>query len=287
MNILFIGDIVGKPGRRAVRELLPSIAARNKADFIVANCENAAGGFGVTRDVVVELFKCGIDVLTSGNHIWDKKDVFDFIGAYDKLLRPANYPEGTPGFGSVVATTAAGGTVGVLNLEGRVFMRPIDCPFRVARGEIAKLKEKTKVVFVDFHAEATSEKQALGWFLDGSVSAVVGTHTHIQTADERILPGGTAYLTDAGMTGSHDSVIGVKKEIIIERFLMGLPARFDPAKGNIIFQGVAVSVDEETGHCSSIRRISVPLEGEGVSGAREKGTGPAAPEENNDQGTDS
>lgn len=287
MNILFIGDIVGKPGRRAVRELLPSIAARHGADFIVANCENAAGGFGVTRDVVVELFKCGIDVLTSGNHIWDKKDVFDFIGAYDRLLRPANYPEGTPGSGSVVATTTAGGTVGVLNLEGRVFMRPIDCPFRVARGEIAKLREKTKVVFVDFHAEATSEKQALGWFLDGSVSAVVGTHTHIQTADERILPGGTAYLTDAGMTGSHDSVIGVKKEIIIERFLTGLPARFDPAKGNVIFQGVAVSVDEETGHCSSIRRISVPLEGEGVSGAREKGMGLAAPEENNDQGTDS
>jgi calcineurin-like phosphoesterase len=286
MNILFIGDIVGKPGRRAVRELLPSIAARHKTDFIVANCENAAGGFGVTRDVVVELFKCGIDVLTSGNHIWDKKDVFDFIGAYDKLLRPANYPEGTPGFGSVVATTAAGGTVGVLNLEGRVFMRPIDCPFRAARGEIAKLKKRRR------SSSSISMPRRPRRNRPGVVSRRERERGrrnphHIQTADERILPGGTAYLTDAGMTGSHDSVIGVKKEIIIDRFLMGLPARFDPAKGNIIFQGVAVSVDEETGHCSSIRRVSVPLEGEGVSGAREKGTGPVAPEENNDQGTDS
>lgn len=287
MNILFIGDIVGKPGRRAVRELLPSVVSRHKVDFVVANCENAAGGFGVTRDVVVELFKCGIDVLTSGNHIWDKKDVFDFIGAYDKLLRPANYPEGTPGFGSVVAVTAGGGTVGVLNLEGRIFMRPIDCPFRAARVEIAKLKEKTKIVLVDFHAEATSEKQALGWFLDGSASAVVGTHTHVQTADERILPGGTAYMTDAGMTGSHDSVIGVKKEIIIERFLTGLPARFDPAKGNVLFQGVVVSVDEGTGHCFAIHRVSVPLEGGGASNDKGRETGPEAPGENNDQGTDS
>jgi len=260
MNILFIGDIVAKPGRRAVRELLPQIVTRHRVDFVIANCENAAGGFGVTREVVVELFDRKIDVLTSGNHIWDKKEVYEFLDTFETLLRPANYPEGTPGFGSVVVKAPGGKTVGVLNLEGRVFMRPIDCPFRTARREIAVLKEKTDVILVDFHGEATSEKQALGWFLDGDVAAVIGTHTHVQTADERILPGGTAYISDAGMTGPHDSVIGVRKEIVIEKFLTGLPARFDPAKKGILLQGVLISLDEETGKSLSIRRISVPLD---------------------------
>lgn len=260
MNILFIGDIVGKPGRRAVRELLPLIVTRYDVNFVIANCENAAGGFGVTREIVAELFDQKIDVLTSGNHIWDKKEVYGFLDTFEALLRPANYPEGTPGFGSAVAKTPSGKTVGVLNLEGRVFMRPIECPFRVARKAIEELKKKTDIIIVDFHAEATSEKQALGWFLDGSVGAVIGTHTHVQTADEKILPGGTAYIGDAGMTGPHDSIIGVRKEIVIEKFLTGLPARFDPAKRDILLQGVLISVDEESGKSTSILRISLPLE---------------------------
>lgn len=263
MNILFIGDIVGKPGRRAVRELLPRIIAGHGVDFVIANCENAAGGFGVTREVVAELFDRKIDVLTSGNHIWDKKEVYEFIDAFDNLLRPANYPEGAPGIGSAVAKTADGRTVGVLNLEGRVFMRPIECPFRAARREIEILKEKTRIIIVDFHGEATSEKLAMGWFLDGDVTAVIGTHTHVQTADERILPGGTAYISDAGMTGPHDSVIGVRKEIVIEKFLTGLPARFDPAKGDVFLQGVLISVDEKSGKGTAIRRVSEPLDPSG------------------------
>ena len=260
MKVLFIGDIVGKPGRRAVKVLLPGIVGNHGVDLVIANCENAAGGFGVTRKVVDELYSNEIDILTSGNHIWDKKDVEEFIDGYETLLRPANYPTGTPGRGSVVVQTASGISLGVLNLEGRVFMKPLDCPFRIAEREIAALKEKTDIVIVDMHAEATSEKEALGWFLDGRVSAVVGTHTHVQTADERVLPRGTAYITDAGMTGPCDSVLGIKKEVALERFLTLRPNRYDVAKGDVRLQGVLIEIDDTTGRGLSIERLNSAME---------------------------
>lgn len=261
MKILFIGDIVGKPGRKAVRALLPGIVGQYGVDIVIANCENAAGGFGVTRKIVDELYHNEIDILTSGNHIWDKKEISNFIDDYETLLRPANYPEGTVGKGSVVIDTRLGISLGVLNLEGRVFMKPLDCPFRVAEREIEKLKHKTNIIIVDMHAEATSEKEALGWFLDGKVSTVLGTHTHVQTADERVLPHGTAYITDVGMTGSFDSVLGIRKEVALERFLTLLPNRFDVAKGDIRLQGVLIDIDNETGKGLSIERLSIGMEG--------------------------
>lgn len=260
VKILFIGDIVGKPGRQAVARELHRLVDRYLVDMVIANGENAAGGFGITEDTAADLYKCGIHVLTSGNHIWDKKDALEFITREEKLLRPANYPEGTPGRGSAVFTTAGGIKVAVLNLEGRVFMNNLDCPFRVADQEIGRLKMETPIIFVDFHAEATSEKISLGWHLDGRVSALVGTHTHIQTADERILPGGTAYLTDAGMTGGFDSVIGVKKEEAIARFMSQLPVKFDVAKNNLRLNGLIVSVDELSGKAVSIERINISCE---------------------------
>ncbi len=260
MKVLFIGDIVGKPGRKAVRALLPGIVGRRGVDVVIANCENAAGGFGVTRKVVEELYDNEIDALTSGNHIWDKKDIEGFIDDYDTLLRPANYPVGTPGKGSVVVQTGRGISLGVLNLEGRVFMRPLDCPFRVAEKELETLTELTDIVIVDIHAEATSEKEALGWFLDGRVSAVVGTHTHVQTADERVLPHGTAYITDVGMTGSFDSVLGIKKEVALQRFLTLLPNRYEVAKGDARLQGVLIDIDDQTGKSLSIERLSLAME---------------------------
>ena len=261
MKVLFIGDIVGKPGRKAVSALLPGIVGQHGVDIVIANCENAAGGFGVTRKIVDELYHNEIDILTSGNHIWDKKEISDFIDDYETLLRPANYPEGTVGKGSVVIDTRLGISLGVLNLEGRVFMKPLDCPFRVAEREIEKLKHKTDIIIVDMHAEATSEKEALGWFLDGKVSTVLGTHTHVQTADERVLPGGTAYITDVGMTGSVDSVLGIRKEVALERFLTLLPNRFDVAKGDIGLHGVLIDIDNETGKGLSIERLSLGMEG--------------------------
>jgi 2',3'-cyclic-nucleotide 2'-phosphodiesterase len=260
MKILFVGDIVGKQGRRAVHELLPRLIAAHGVDFVIGNCENAAAGFGVTRDVVEELYANRIDVLTSGNHIWDKKEVLEFMEDYETLLRPANFPHGVPGWGSVVMPTARGVSVGVVNLMGRVFMRPLECPFRTAEREIAALKRKTPIVVVDMHAEATSEKQALGWFLDGRASVVVGSHTHVQTADERVLPNGTAYITDAGMTGPFDSVIGVRKEAILERFLTQMPNKFEVAKGDIRLQGIIAEVDEGTGRSTGIERLNVKLE---------------------------
>jgi len=259
MKILFIGDIVGKPGRRAVNELLPNLISRHNIDFVIANCENAAAGFGVTREVVEELYSSQIDVLTSGNHIWDKREIVEFIDDYETLLRPANYPATVPGLGSVVMPTMSGEYVGVLNLAGRIFMHPIDCPFETARSKIAEMKKKTKVIIVDIHAEATSEKKALGWYLDGDVSAVLGTHTHVQTADDEILPQGTAYLSDAGMTGPFDSVIGVKKEAVIERFLTQMPNKFEVAKGDVRLQGVLLDIDTKTGKANSLVRISVKL----------------------------
>lgn len=260
MKILFIGDIVGKPGRRAVRALLPSIVGHHAVDVVIANCENAAGGFGVTRKIVDELYGSEIHVLTSGNHIWDKKEIDDLIDDYETLLRPANYPTGTPGKGSVIVQTGLGVSLGVLNLEGRVFMKPLDCPFRIAEKELEALKGRTDIVIVDIHAEATSEKEALGWFLDGRVSAVVGTHTHVQTADERVLPNGTAYITDVGMTGSFDSVLGIKKEVALERFLTLLPNRYEVAKGDARLQGVLIDVDNKTGRGLSIERLTIAME---------------------------
>jgi len=259
MKILFIGDIVGKPGRRAVSELLPRLIAERGIDLVIANCENAAAGFGVTREVVEELYNNNIDILTSGNHIWDKKEVLEFISDYETLLRPANYPAKVPGTGVLLMPTAAGEYVGVLNLAGRIFMQPIDCPFKTAKSKIAELRAKTKIIIVDIHAEATSEKKALGWYLDGEVSAVLGTHTHVQTADDEILPQGTAYISDVGMTGPFDSVIGIKKDAIIERFLTGIPNKFDVAKGDIRLQAVLLDVDSITGKANCIERISIKL----------------------------
>jgi metallophosphoesterase (TIGR00282 family) len=259
MKILFIGDIVGKPGRRAVKELLPSLVSGHDVDMVIANCENAASGFGITREVVEELYDSHIDVLTSGNHVWDKKEVMEFIDDYESLIRPANYPAGVPGAGSVLMPTASGQYVGVLNLAGRIFMHPVDCPFVVAKKEIERLKSRTSVIIVDIHAEATSEKRALGWYLDGEVSAVLGTHTHVQTADNEVLPNGTAYISDVGMTGPFDSVIGIKKDTIIERFLTQIPNRFDVAKNDIRLQGVVIDIDAQSGRANAIERISVKL----------------------------
>jgi len=266
MKILFIGDIVGKPGRRAVRELLPDIVEESRIDFVIANCENAAAGFGVTAEIVEDLNGTQIDVLTSGNHIWDKKEVLGFVDDCETLLRPANYPEGAPGRGSVVMTTRGGARIGVLNLAGRVFMHSLDCPFRTADREIGLLRTKADVIVVDMHAEATSEKIAMGWYLDGRVSAVLGTHTHVQTADDRILPGGTAYVTDVGMTGPFDSVIGIRKDVIMERFLRQMPSKFDVAKGDVRLQGVIVEIAPD-GRAHGIQRLNIPLDGLGQEGA--------------------
>lgn len=257
VKILFIGDIVGSPGRQAVTRELHRLIDRYRIDLVIANGENAAGGFGITEEKARELFSLGIDVLTSGNHVWDKKESYPYLRREERLVRPANYPPETIGRGSTLVRTAGGVAIGVLNLEGRVFMSSLDCPFRAADREIAHLKQRTNIVVVDFHAEATSEKVALGWHLDGKVSAVIGTHTHVQTADERILPGGTAYMTDAGMTGSFDSVIGVKKELAIERFVTQMPVRFDVAKKDIRLNGVAIEIDETSGSALSIERISL------------------------------
>ena len=260
VKLLFIGDIIGKPGRQVISRELHRLVDRYMVDLVIANGENAAGGFGITEETANELYKCGIDVLTSGNHIWDKKDSLNFINRAEKLLRPANYPDGTPGRGSALFTTAGGAKVAILNLEGRVFMNNLECPFRTADREVSQLYTETPIIFVDFHAEATSEKASLGWYLDGRVSALIGTHTHIQTADERILPGGTAYLTDAGMTGGFDSVIGVKKEEAITKFLSQLPVKFEVAKNNLRLNGVVVVVNEQTGKALSIERINICCE---------------------------
>ena len=258
MKILFVGDIVGKAGRKAVRTALPKLLQEHSIDLTIANGENAAGGFGITPQIAESLLSYDIDLLTSGNHIWDRKDIIGFLDERDILLRPANYPESVPGQGSVLFQTKTGLTVGVINVSGRVFMDSLDCPFRVAIEESKKLRRSTPLIFVDFHAEATSEKEALGWFLDGHVSAVVGTHTHVQTADERVLPKGTAYITDAGMSGSMDSVIGIKKDLAIERFLKQMPNRFEAAKEDVFLQGVIVDIDTRTGKAQSIQRFSLP-----------------------------
>ncbi len=257
VKVLFISDIVGKPGRQAVSMQLHRIIDRYAVDLVVANGENAAGGFGLTEDTAKELFNQGIQVITSGNHIWDKRESYDYINREPNIVRPANYPDGAPGHGSTIVTTPGGMKVAVLNLEGRVFMNNLECPFRKADAEISKLMEITPVIIVDFHAEATSEKLAMGWYLDGRASAVIGTHTHVQTADERILPGGTAYISDAGMTGGFDSVIGIKKELAVEKFLTQLPVRFEVAKRDIRMNAVVVGIEEISGKAVGIERLSV------------------------------
>jgi metallophosphoesterase (TIGR00282 family) len=258
VKVLFISDIVGKPGRQAVSMQLHRLVDYYTIDMVIANGENAAGGFGITEDVARELYDHGIQVITSGNHIWDKKDSYEFIAREERLVRPANYPHGAPGRGSTLATTPAGVKVAVLNLEGRAFMNNLECPFRTADREIARLREITPMIIVDFHAEATSEKLAFGWYLSGRASAVVGTHTHVQTADERVLPGGTAYITDAGMTGSFDSVIGMKKELAIEKFMSQLPVRFEVAKKDIRLNAVVIEIDNDSGQALGIERLTIP-----------------------------
>jgi metallophosphoesterase (TIGR00282 family) len=257
VKILFVGDIVGKPGRQALSRELHRLVDRHTIDIVIANGENAAGGFGLTIEVSKELFGHGIHLLTGGNHIWDKKEQVACILSDPRIIRPANYPTGAPGVGSTILTTPGGVKVAVLNLEGRVFMKTLECPFLVADRELKRLHQETPIILVDFHAEATSEKSALGWYLDGRISALIGTHTHVQTADERILPQGTAFLTDAGMTGSFDSVIGMGKEETIHRFLTQLPAKFEVGKKDIRLNAVVIGVDEVSGKALSIERVNM------------------------------
>jgi metallophosphoesterase (TIGR00282 family) len=258
MRILVLGDVVGRPGRGAIRELVPSLITNESVDLAMANAENATGGMGVDVKSAEELFSAGLHVLTSGNHIWKKKEIFPYMEENPRLLRPANYPPGTPGRGWFEWEGPHGLRVLVVNLEGRVFMRNLEDPFRFVDAILQEHRHYSPVVLVDMHAEATSEKMAMGWFLDGRVSLVYGTHTHVQTADERILPGGTAYITDLGMCGPLDSVIGIEKEIVIEGFLSQRPRRFEVARDNVVLQGVLLDVDEESGKAKNIRRIRVP-----------------------------
>jgi metallophosphoesterase (TIGR00282 family) len=256
MNILFVGDIFGSPGRRIVADHLQDIVQANHIDLTIANGENAAGGFGITPAIAEELFALGLDVMTSGNHVWDKRELFDYLARQPRLLRPANYPE-APGKGVITYRARNGVECAVINLQGRTYMPNTDCPFRKADQILNELGPAVKVKFVDFHAEVTSEKIAMGWYLDGRVSAMVGTHTHVPTADTRILPGGTAYQTDCGMTGPYQSVIGVQTDIIIQRFLTGLPVRMEAARLGPELHAVIVDVDEATGKARAIRRHAI------------------------------
>lgn len=261
MKLLFVGDVVGEPGRRAVRELLPGIVHREGIGFVVANGENSAGGNGITASTARELFEAGVDVITTGDHAWDQRETPALMASERRILRPLNYPDGVPGNGWVVHARPGGPPVGVLNLQGRTFMPPLENPFPCGREAIALLRGQARVVIVDFHGEATSEKIAFGRMVDGTASLVVGTHTHVQTADEWVLPGGTAYLTDAGFTGPHDSVLGREVEPVLRRFLTQMPQRFEVAKGRVLLQGVLVDIDEGTGLARSVKRVSEPLPG--------------------------
>ena len=261
IRLLFLGDIIGRPGRQAMSRLLPCLINRYDPTLVIANGENAAGGVGLTKKVAQELFEY-LDVITSGNHIWDKKEILPNLNKTNRILRPANYPPGSPGQGTTVVQDKTGVSVAVLNLQGRVFMEPIDCPFRRADEEIVRLREKTPVIIVDFHAEATSEKQAMGWYLDGRVSAVLGTHTHVPTADGRLLPQGTAFVTDVGMVGGMDSIIGVKREQALQRFLSGRPQRFEPAKGRLVLMTAYVEIDPLSGRALAIKTEVIEEESE-------------------------
>jgi len=254
MKILFAGDVVGSPGRDAMRILLPKLKNEFGIDFTVANAENAAGGSGITARIAQDLFESGVDVLTSGDHIWKKSDIFEIIEREPRIIRPVNFPPGAPGRGAEVFVRA-GVRIGVVNVQGRVFMEALDCPFKAVNQAVEEIRKTSAIIIVDVHAEATSEKVALGWYLDGKVSAVIGTHTHVQTADERILPQGTAYITDAGMVGPLDSVIGRRIEDVLSRFITAIPTRFEVAKENVQLQGVVVDIDEQTGRARSITRV--------------------------------
>ena len=256
MRILFIGDVVGEPGRKAVATLLPKLRDQRAVDFVIANGENSAGGSGITPKTAEEIFSAGVDVITSGDHLWDQKEVMALLADEKRFLRPLNYPPGVPGRGSGLFETKRG-LVGVMNFQGRTFMQPpVENPFLLAGDEVKKLRAQTKIIFVDFHAEATSEKIAFARVLDGQVSAIVGTHTHVQTADEQLFPGGTAYLSDSGFTGPHESVLGREIEPVVKRFLTSMPQRFEVARGRILLQGALIDVDESTGKAIKIERVS-------------------------------
>ena len=259
MKLLFIGDIVGQPGRRAVRELVPQLRQQHELSVVVANGENSAGGSGITMKTAEEIFAAGVDIITSGDHLWDQKEVTGLLESERRFVRPLNYPAGTPGQGSAIFQGQGLPPVAILNLQGRTFMPVLENPFHVALPEVERLRRTTNIIFVDFHAEATSEKIALARMLDGRVSAVVGTHTHVQTADEQIFPGGTAFLCDAGFTGPHESVLGREIEPIIRRFMTSMPQKFEVAKERILLQGAVVEIDEQTGHSRSIERVSRAL----------------------------
>lgn len=263
MKLLFIGDIVGQPGRKAVQTLLPKLREQHRIDFVIANGENSAGGSGITPRTAEEIFSAGVDVITSGDHLWDQKEVTELLAREKRFLRPLNYPPGTPGHGSGVfeilnprSEIRSASVVAVLNVQGRTFMPALENPFLLAPPEVARLREQTKIIFVDIHAEATSEKIAFARMLDGQVSAVVGTHTHVQTADEQIFPGGTAYLSDAGFTGPHESVLGRDIEPIIKRFVTNMPQRFEVARNRVMLHGVVVEIDTASGQAVGIRRVS-------------------------------
>lgn len=259
VKILFVGDIVGQPGRRAVRELVPRLRLRHRVDFVVANGENCAGGAGITPGTANEIFESGVDVITSGDHVWDMKEVMELIDVEPRLLRPDNYPAGAPGRGWGVFEKPGLRPFAVLNLQGRTFIQAHDNPFLAAQGRLPELRQRTPIILVDMHAEATSEKIAMGRLLDGLVTAVVGTHTHVQTADEQIFPGGTAFLCDAGFTGPHESVLGREVDPVVRRFLTGLPQRYEVARGRVMLQGALVEADDQTGKAVSIVRVSEPL----------------------------
>jgi metallophosphoesterase (TIGR00282 family) len=255
MKLLFVGDIVGSSGRQIVSDRLADIVQMRRIDLVIANGENSASGFGITPRLADELFEAGVEVLTGGNHIWDRKEILDYFPTHPRLLRPANFADVNPGSGLYVGAARNGVPYAVLNLQGRVFMASNDCPFRAADRELARIPAEVRVIFVDFHAETTSEKEAMGWYLDGRVSAVIGTHTHVATADEQILPGGTAFQTDAGMTGPHNGVIGMDKAAILRKFLDGQPARFEVATGDVQMNTVLIDVDETTGRARAIERV--------------------------------
>lgn len=255
MKILFLGDVVGKPGGRAVTNVLPRLIDRERLDLVIANCENVTGGIGVDAKSARHLLDAGVHVLTSGNHVWRDKTIVEFIDHESRMVRPANFPPMVPGRGWTVCETADGTAVAVVNLIGRVFMDSVDCPFRVAESLLPELRMRARVIIVDMHAEATSEKSAMGWFLAGKVSGVFGTHTHVQTADERVLPGGTAYVTDVGMCGPSESVIGIRPELAVRRFLTHMPVKFEVAGGPVVLQGVCVEIEPQTGRATSIRRL--------------------------------
>ncbi|WP_017753832.1 TIGR00282 family metallophosphoesterase [Calidifontibacillus oryziterrae] len=256
MRILFIGDVVGSPGRDMVKDYLPKLQAKYKPNVTIINGENAAAGKGITNKIYRSFLEQGAHAITLGNHTWDNKDIFEFIDDAKCIVRPANFPEGTPGSGALLLNIN-GTEIGIINLQGRTFLPPLDCPFKKADELITAMKKRTKIIFVDFHAEATSEKIAMGWYLDGKASAVVGTHTHVQTADNRILPNGTAYITDVGMTGPYDGILGIDKDVVLKRFLTNLPVRFEIASGRVQLSGVIIEIDSKTGKAQKIDRIQI------------------------------